>query len=68
MVLVKASLKAILAALIAALSVLAGFLVNNTSLGDITAGQWVAVALAALIALGAVWSVPNIRPSAAAKR
>ena len=30
-----------------------------TEVGDITAGQWVAVAIAFLVALGAVFAVPN---------
>lgn len=51
--------KAIIAAVIAALSSLSAYLVNDTSLGDITAGQWVAVAIAFLVALGAVFAVPN---------
>ena len=54
--------KAIMAALLAALSVLAGFLVNDTAFGDVTAGQWVTVALAGLVALAAVWGVPNAKP------
>lgn len=52
-------LKALVAALVAGLSSLSAFLVNDTALGDITAGQWVAVAIAFLVALGAVFAVPN---------
>jgi hypothetical protein len=52
-------LKAVVAAVIAALTALSAYLVNNTSLGDITAGQWVQVGIAFLVALGAVWAVPN---------
>ena len=54
--------KAVVAALIAGLSMLSGFLVNDTSLGDITSGQWVSVAIAFLVALGAVFAVPNQIP------
>lgn len=51
--------KAIVAALIAGLSSLGAFLINDTSLGEITAGQWVAVAISFLVGLVAVFSVPN---------
>ena len=54
--------KAIVGALIAALAILGGYLVNNTSFGDITAGQWVAVAIAFLAGLAAVWAIPNAKP------
>jgi hypothetical protein len=52
-------LKAVVAAVIAGLTALSAYLVNNTSLGDITAGQWVQIAIAFLVSLGAVWAVPN---------
>jgi len=52
-------LKAVVAAIVTALSMLSGFLVNNTSFGDITSGQWVSVAIAFFVALGAVFATPN---------
>lgn len=51
--------KAIVGAVVAALGTLSGLLVNDTSIGDITAGQWVTVAIAFFVALGAIWVVPN---------
>jgi hypothetical protein len=52
--------KAVVAAVLAALSVLSGYLLNaDTGFGDISAGQWVAVAVAFFVALGAVFAVPN---------
>ena len=51
--------KAVIAAVLAALSALSAYLVNNTSIGDLTAGQWVQVAIAFVIALGAVFAIPN---------
>ncbi len=59
MVFFNSALKAFFAAAVAALSVLAGYLINSTALGDITAGQWVAVASAALIAGGGVYGIGN---------
>lgn len=56
--------KAIVAGVLAALSVLAGYLVNNTSFSQVTAGQWVAVVIAGLIAGGAVYGIPNAKPPA----
>ena len=60
---VLAMLKAIVAAVLVALGVLSAYLINDTSFGDITAGQWVAVVIAFLGALGAVWATPNVPPS-----
>lgn len=57
-------LKALVAAIIAGLSALSGLLVNNTALSDITAGQWVTVAIAFLVGLSAVFAVPNQVPPA----
>lgn len=54
--------KAILAALVAGLGALATALVDDNSLGDVSDGQWLAVALAFLVALGAVFAVPNKQP------
>lgn len=51
--------KAVLAGVLAALTALGAYLVNNTALSDITAGQWVYVAIAGLVALGAVYGVKN---------
>jgi hypothetical protein len=68
MTFVKEALKAFYAGAIAGLSVLAGLLVNDTSIGDITAGQWVAVALAVLVAFGGVYGITNaVAPKAKAK-
>ena len=54
--------KALVGAFIAGLGVLGGFLVNDTALPDVTAGQWVAVAIAFFVALGAIFAVPNASP------
>lgn len=51
--------KALIAAVIAALSALSAYLINDTSFGDITAGQWVQVAISFLVALAAVYQTPN---------
>lgn len=56
--------KAIVGAVLAALAILGGYLVNDTAFSDITAGQWVAVAVAFLAGLAAVWAIPNKQPSA----
>lgn len=56
---VASALKAFYAAAVAGLGVLAGLLVNDTALGDITAGQWITVASAALIAFGGVYGLTN---------
>lgn len=52
--------KAIYATVVAALGSLGSLLVNDTGLGDITAGQWVFVALAALVAGGGVYGLRNV--------
>lgn len=54
--------KALLASLIAGLGALATALVDDKGLGDVSDGQWVAVVLAFLVALGAVFAVPNQIP------
>lgn len=51
--------KALIAALIAGLGALGAVLVDDKSLGDVTDGQWVAIVLATLVALGTVYRVPN---------
>ncbi len=51
--------KAIAAILIPGLAVLGGFLVGGVALGDLSAGQWVAVAIAVLGTPAAVYQVKN---------
>lgn len=55
----RGAAKAVLAGLIAGVGSLSAVLVDNKSIGDVTDGQWVAIVLATLIALGAVYGVPN---------
>ena len=55
--------KAIYAALIAALSGLVTVLVGDVGFGDLLAGQWVTIALAALVAGGGVAGISNASPS-----
>ena len=50
--------KALVAAILAALTALGAYLVNDTGFGDITAGQWVFVAIAFVSTLAAVWGIP----------
>jgi hypothetical protein len=56
---VRQAAKAIYGGLVAGLAALGGLLVNDTGLGDITAGQWVFVVLAALVAGGGVYGISN---------
>lgn len=51
--------KAIYAFVIAGLGALAAVLVGDVGIDDLTAGQWVTVALAALIAGGGVYGIRN---------
>jgi|SoiMethySBSTD1v2_1073268.scaffolds.fasta_scaffold4588067_2 hypothetical protein len=51
--------KAVLAALIAGVGSLSAVMVDDKGFGDVTDGQWVAVVLAALVALGGVYAIPN---------
>ena len=51
--------KAIYATIISGLGALAAVLVGDTSIGSLSAGQWVTVALAALIAGGGVYGIKN---------
>ena len=51
--------KAIYAGIVAGLAALGGLLVNDTSFPDITAGQWVFVALSVLVAGGGVYGLRN---------
>jgi len=59
----KNAAKAILAAAIAALGSLATVLVGDTGFGDLTAGQWVTIALAVAVAFGGVYGVRNAQPA-----
>jgi hypothetical protein len=59
---VKTAAKAIYAALVAGLGGLAAILVGDVGFGDITSGQWVTIALAALIAGGGVYGISNKTP------
>ena len=52
-------LKAVTAALIAGGAVLATKLADDESFSDLGASDWLAAGLALLVALGAVWAVPN---------
>jgi hypothetical protein len=56
--------KAIYAAVVAG-SRRSGLLVNDTSLADVTAGQWVFVALSVLDAGGGVYGLRNGAPAGA---
>ena len=47
--------KALIGALVAGLAALG----TATADGTVTGSEWVGVALAALVALGAVWATPN---------
>lgn len=55
----KVYAKAIYAGLVAALGSLAAVLVGNVGLDDLTAGQWVTVVLAGLVAGGGVAGISN---------
>lgn len=55
--------KAVYAAVVAGLAALGGLLVDDTSFADVTAGQWVFVALAVLVAGGGVYGLPNSKPA-----
>lgn len=54
--------KAVYAAAIAGLGALAAVLVGDASFGAVTAGQWVTIVLAALVAGGGVYGITN-RPA-----
>jgi len=51
--------KAIYAAVVAGLSGLSAVLVGGASFADVTASQWVSIALAALVAGGGVYGISN---------
>ena len=55
--------KAFYAAAVAALSGLVTVLVGDIGFSDLTAGQWVTIVLAALIAFGGTYGIAN-KPSA----
>jgi hypothetical protein len=54
--------KALYATLVSALGSLAVVLVGDSGLGDLSSGQWITVALAALIAGGGVYGITNAPP------
>lgn len=56
---VATALKAFFAATVAFLGGLAVPLVGDTGFTDITAGQWVTIALATVIAFGGVFGITN---------
>jgi hypothetical protein len=56
---IKKAAKAILAALIAALGSLATVMVGDTGFENLTAGQWVTIALAVTVAFGGVYGIKN---------
>lgn len=51
--------KAIYAGVVSALGSLTVVLVGHTSLSQVTAGQWVTTALAALVSAGGVFGISN---------
>lgn len=59
MTFIGTALKAFYAALAAALSGLVTVLVGDVGFTDLSAGQWVTIALAALIAFGGTYGLSN---------
>ena len=57
---VAQALKAFVAAATAFLGGLATVLIDNKSVGDLTDGQWVTLALATLIAFAGVYGISNV--------
>ena len=55
----RTAAKAWYAGAIAVLGSLATVLVGDASFGDLTSGQWVTIALAALVAGGGVYGIAN---------
>lgn len=53
------ALKAFYAAIVAALSGLVTVLVGDTTFTNLTAGQWVTIALAAVVAFGGTYGLAN---------
>jgi hypothetical protein len=56
---VKYVAKALYAGAVAFLTAVGAILVGDVGFGDITAGQWVAIALGVVIALGGVFKLKN---------
>jgi len=59
--------KAITGAIIAALSALSVALIPDSAAGatsNVTSSEWVTIAIAFLVALSAVWAIPNTDPEA----
>lgn len=56
---VKMTLRALYAAAAAIGTGLSAVLVNNASIGDLTDGQWVVIAVGALAAFGGVYGITN---------
>jgi hypothetical protein len=54
--------KAIYALVVAGLGSLAAVLVGDVGIGDLSAGQWVTIALAAIVAGGGVYGISNAPP------
>lgn len=52
--------KAAFAFVVAFLGALATVMVGDVGFGDISDGQWVAAALAGLVAAGGVWGIPYV--------
>lgn len=63
MVFMAQTAKAFMAAALAGLGSLAAILVGDAGFGDVTAGQWVTVVLAALVAFAGVYGIPNRPPA-----
>lgn len=60
--LIAMTLRAIFAAAAALGTGLSAVLVNDASLGDLTDGQWVTIAVGALVAFGGVYGLTNRKP------
>lgn len=56
---VSQALKAFYAAVVAALSGLVTVLVGDVGFSDLTAGQWLTIVLAAVVAFGGVYGLAN---------
>ena len=56
---VRYAAKAIFAGAVAFLGGVAAILVGDATFGDVTAGQWVTIALATVIAVGGVFGLSN---------
>lgn len=55
--------KAIFAALVAGLGSLAAVMVGDVGFANVSDGQWVTIVLAALVAGGGVYGIPNKPPA-----